>query len=287
MKCLDQKLIYPHRSIDWCDRNEERPIMVPCGKCPACLSNRRNDWSFRLQQEHKASKSAYMVTLTYDDKHVPADGSVHVEHLQLYFKRLRQHHERGGFGKNNIRYYAVGEYGTKTRRPHYHILLFNCPESIIRKAWKDKNGTDVGFVHVGRVTGASVAYVTKYIIQKADVPEGLNKPFVTMSRAYGIGGHYLTDEMVQWHRDNDANHAMLPGNEKTRLPRFYRDKIWFKPKDRERISAKAMIITKARLEKEKAAYQKMHGDSWERHMIDAERRLQQSVKSKIAYTQRL
>jgi len=57
------------------------------------------------------------VTLTYEDKHLPPDGNLHYPDLQKFWKRLRK--EIG-----ELRYYAVGEYGGKTNRPHYHACIF-------------------------------------------------------------------------------------------------------------------------------------------------------------------
>ena len=38
---------------------------------------------------------------------------------QLFMKRLRK-----AFPNDKIRFYAAGEYGPKTLRPHYHAILF-------------------------------------------------------------------------------------------------------------------------------------------------------------------
>lgn len=242
--------------------------------------NKRADWSFRLQQEHKYSKSALFVTLTYDPKHMPSDGSLDVRHLQLYLKRLRKLD-----GTNKIRYYAVGEYGSKSGRPHYHVLLFNASEEHARSAWRDIKKRPIGLVHIGRVTPASVAYCTKYIVQPELNMEGKKKAFATMSRAYGIGGKYLTDLMVEWHRADDKNFVLHPGNIKGRLPRFYREKIWYKPKDRERVSSAAMKLTLENQEKERNYWKAAHGDNWERAMSDSRNAVLSRVKIKVAFTQ--
>jgi len=283
MECIAQKLIWPHRSIDWCDTpgNEEKPILVPCGKCVACLINKRTDWSFRLEQEHKASKSAHFVTLTYDQKHLRTDESLNKRDLQLYLKRLRKRDE-----SRRIRYYAVGEYGTRSGRPHYHILLFNSCEEHIRAAWIDSKNRPIGIVHVGKVTAASIAYTTKYVVQPlGEVLGNREKPFSTMSRAYGIGGHYLTDEMVQWHRENDANYIAKRDNQKGRLPRFYRDKIWHRPKDRERISSAALSLTLNNQKKERAYYEKTYGVNAEAKRIEFRDAMLSRVKSKVQFSQ--
>lgn len=272
MQCTNQKTIYvPGVST---------PMNVPCGKCIPCLISKRMDWSLRLSEEHRVSKSAHFVTLTYDQKHIRTDRSLCKRDLQLYLKRLRKKDE-----SSRIRYYATGEYGSKSGRPHYHLLLFNSVETNIRTAWVDSGGKSIGTVHIGRVLPASIAYVTKYMIQKDSYPDGMEKPFATMSRAYGIGGHYLSDSMVEWHRADDRNYIIRPGNFKGRLPRFYRDKIWHHASDRERISACAMKITLRNLELEKQYYKNECGDRWEAVLNKARQLVISRVKQKIQFSQ--
>lgn len=213
MRCPDPNYVWP----------KGRVIAVPCGKCLACLSNKRQDWSHRLLQEMKVSDSAVFVTLTYSEKYYPEQFGLVKRHLQLYLKRLRKKCPR-------LRYYAVGEYGSRTGRAHYHGIFFNANESAIRECWtlfnKVKNKVEpIGIVHVGTCTEASIQYVTKYIIQKGSAVDGLNPPFSIMSRAYGLGLNYLSDAMLKWHREGDRIYMVVHG-EKVRLPRFYKEKIW-------------------------------------------------------------
>jgi len=180
---------------------DDEIMWVPCGKCIPCLVNKRSDWSVRLMQEFKGSQGASFVTLTYSPRFVPSDG-VSKRHLQLFLKRLRKK-----IG-TKIRYYAVAEYGSVTQRPHYHIILFNVTSEdieIVRKSWslKDrKTGLHVpiGIVHIGSCSEASIMYCTKYVIQKGSGNSVLNPPFALMSRAYGLGACYLTDDVIAWHR---------------------------------------------------------------------------------------
>lgn len=280
MDCVNPKTIWPHRSVEWCDANEEYPVQVPCGKCVACLVNKRNDWSFRLEQEWKVSSSSKFITLTYDEKHLRTDRSLRKRDVQLFMKRLRK---RNG---TRIRYYAVGEYGGKSNRPHYHVLLFNCEsDQYVTESWRDSKDQPIGFVHFGKVTEASIAYCTKYIIQRTvEGPGDLEPPFALMSRAYAIGGNYLTDAMVQWHRDNDANYAMRYGV-KVRLPRFYKSKIWYSVTDRERVSKAALLDSVMRREKQMVFLKKKYGDNWKVRYEDMRDSLLAGVKQKIAFTQ--
>lgn len=59
------------------------------------------------------------VTLTYDDEHLPENHMLSKPDLQKFFKRLRNRR-----AVKSIRYLAAGEYGGKTSRPHYHVVLF-------------------------------------------------------------------------------------------------------------------------------------------------------------------
>lgn len=151
---------------------------VPCGSCADCRARRASGWSFRLIEEEKISNSADFITLTYDTKFVPITRSGFMDlskrDVQLFFKRLRKLHSNdfNANGRSNgdpnkgrsIKYYAVGEYGGKTWRPHYHIILFNASVELIQEAWSR------GSVYYGKVSGASVGYTLKYISKAKRVP---------------------------------------------------------------------------------------------------------------------
>lgn len=199
----------------------------PCGKCPECLQRRASGWSFRLMQEDKRSSCSNFITLTYDTKHVPITpcGYMGLEkrHLQLFFKRLRKAFEKEK-GINGIKYYACGEYGTETFRPHYHIILFNAGVEFIQKAW------NMGEVHYGSVTGASVGYTLKYMTKRKRIPVHRNDDrqpeFSLMSK--GLGDNYITREMVEWHVADllERMYCNLLDGKKIAMPRYYKDKIY-------------------------------------------------------------
>lgn len=202
---------------------------VPCGKCLACLSNKRKMWRFRLEQELKGSISAFFVTLTYDDDHLYFNDagvpSVSKRDIQLFLKRLRK------FVRASFRYFCVAEYGGMFHRPHYHMLIFNIDsfnghlDYVLSRSWKN------GFVHVGDVTAASINYCAKYVVNSSYVPAGADKVFSLMSRRPGIGSSFLTDRMEQYFLDRNSSVITLENGVKTSLPRYYKDKIFgqYKP----------------------------------------------------------
>ncbi len=214
-------------------------ISVPCGKCAGCLSNLRNDWTFRLKKELKNSMSGHFITMTYDDENITYGvnnkQTLVKRDVQLFLKRLRKfvsiewnsvtQVEKVKISLDNtprVRYYIVGEYGTKTNRPHYHGLFFNLQGDAIlnlKRLWAK------GFVYVGQITDASIHYTTSYIINKSYQQEGVDSPFSIMSRKPGIGYNYLKDA-EKWHKENKNFFVVNEGGFKQRLPRYYKEKIF-------------------------------------------------------------
>lgn len=197
--------------------------VVPCGKCNFCLETKRSDWTFRILQEVKIAESAYFLTLTYDDVNIPRSSadlpSLCKRDVQLFHKRLRKLNEKSG--AMAIRYYTVGEYGTRTLRPHYHSIMFNLAPLAVKKlldVWS------LGFVHVGEVNIASIHYVTKYVINKVGKYQGREPPFAFMSRRPGLGANYISSHR-RWHRQQLKNFTKVHGV-LGRLPRFYKDKFF-------------------------------------------------------------
>jgi len=167
-----------------------------CGKCDACLLNRSRLWQGRLLLESTQHRDSLFVTLTYDEDHLPADGSLVPRDVVLFLKRLRKRHG------SPVRYYAVGEYGSKGARPHYHLILFGefdvqeGPYGFVvhhvTEAWTDADGYPLGFVHVGFLTPQSAGYIVGYIVKhltRSGDPEleGKHPEFARMSRRPGVG----------------------------------------------------------------------------------------------------
>ena len=224
---------------------------LPCGRCENCLKRRVSNWSFRLMQEDKHSMSSLFITLTYDIKHVPFTKRARYmdlskRDLQLFFKRLRKLHDTHGDYKQPLKYYAVGEYGGRSFRPHYHIILFNAElplllgkievdyisRGLIKLDGKKPYHHQVwplGHFTVGQVSEASVGYTMKYVSKPVRIPLHRNDDrtpeFSCQSNGLGLG--YLTKAMVEWHKKDLATrqYCLLKDGKKVALPRYYRDKI--------------------------------------------------------------
>lgn len=153
-----------------------------CGQCVPCRIKRKRLWSARLVLESFLHKQSLFVTLTYADKCLPEDGSVSVREMQNFMKRLREI-----VAPEKVRYFAVGEYGDISWRPHYHLVLYgNVPIDAIRKAWP------LGFIYADRLSVRSAMYVAGYVMKKMTAKDderlkGKRPEFSRMSLRPGIG----------------------------------------------------------------------------------------------------
>lgn len=210
--------------------------LIPCGRCDGCKLSYSKQWANRCLMELESHDSAFFVTLTYNDQFVPIsyytdENGVAYESLtlrkrdfQLFIKRLRQ-----AFPDDRIRFFASGEYGDNTFRPHYHAILFGLhlddlvesggsPEGFtyyysprFQRCWSqqvdllgDRSKTapyqEMGYALVAPVTWETCAYVARYTMKKLRGNQrffyqefSLEPPFSLMSLKPGIGAQYLKD----------------------------------------------------------------------------------------------
>lgn len=219
---------------------KEYAIQVPCGKCPPCRARRASAWSFRLMQQDKVSHSAIFLTLTYDNEHIKRTPknypTIRKRCLQLYFKRVRKLLPK----TSGLKYYACGEYGSKTSRPHYHAIIFNADYDTLEEAWICRSneygcgnggcGKPIGQIKFGTVSNASVGYTLKYISKKGKIPMHKNDDrqpeFALMSK--GLGANYLTNNMQSWHLQKlkERMYVNLTDGKKASMPRYYKERIY-------------------------------------------------------------
>jgi len=176
-------------------------LKIPCGRCIGCRLEHSRQWAMRCYHESTLYTDNSFITLTYNDDHLPFDGSIDKKHFQLFMKRLRKKlHPR------TIRYFGCAEYGVSCLvchknksqcdqdlshafvetlgRPHYHACIFNYDfpdkqlyseregvklytSEILSSIWSDpKTKSPLGFVTVGEVSFESAAYVARYVTKK-------------------------------------------------------------------------------------------------------------------------
>lgn len=118
---------------------------------------------------------AFFLTLTYEDRYVPE--RLDYADISKFVRRYRESTQ------DTVRYFCVGEYGTKTDRPHWHLIVFSqmisrmpCRGSFKLTQWP------YGGVFVGDATAASMGYVARYALKT-----GPRSNVVGMSRRPGLG----------------------------------------------------------------------------------------------------
>lgn len=201
-------------------------LLVPCGYCVGCKIAKRKEWAMRMIHELDSHQDACFITLTYDEQHIiinPETGfpTLKKTDLQKYFKRLRK-----AIYPRKIRYYACGEYGEKTLRPHYHAIIFGLglskiDQMLITNSWK------FGFTKIGLAEPDSINYVAQYIDKKfygdlADEEYGhKGREPVFRLQSLGIGREFC-----------DKNAEQLKHNKCTtikgairKLPRYYVNRL--------------------------------------------------------------
>lgn len=155
----------------------------PCGQCLACRVNRRRIWTHRCVLEAGLHAESCFVTLTYDQAHVPADGSLRRSDVRAFIKALRKR-----FYPARFRYYGVGEYGPSTWRPHYHVILFGVSPlagDLIHEVW-GRGHTQTGYFSRQAAQYVS-GYVTKKLVKEEVVLGDREPEFSFMSLHPGIG----------------------------------------------------------------------------------------------------
>lgn len=227
-------------------------IKVPCGKCALCRDKKTREWRIRAVAETQTSTSVpIFVTLTYKD--APVEG-VSKDEIQRFLKRVRITLDRKGV-HHNLRYFACGEYGKLSGRPHYHLIIWNWPadpmlsasgiplqiqaDRILRPAWNK------GFIYVRQSDYGSISYVMKYMRKGVQSPIGCNEGFFLSSRKNGgLGAEWLRLNK-QYFIDNPHVLTMTVTDKYTGksfeafLPRYFRDKIF--PPHSKAISRNAII----------------------------------------------
>jgi hypothetical protein len=170
---------------------------IKCKRCINCRIDKSREWAGKivLEMNEIQSKTTFL-TLTYDDAHVPFTPeyvqNLKPNHLFDFMNRLRKHQIIN-------RYFAVGEYGDESKRPHFHLMLFNTDPIRVERAsqalWYekgDKNKTPMGFIQAREANSERARYIAGYCVKKmtkTDDPrlDGREPEFSVFSKQPPIG----------------------------------------------------------------------------------------------------
>lgn len=208
-------------------------LQLPCGRCTGCMLEKSRQWAVRCMHEAKRSSDNSFVTLTYDDDHLPANGSLVPRDHVLFMKRVRK-----WCSPKRVRFFNCGEYGSSTLRPHFHTLLFGVDFSDRVRLKRSSSGAYLytsklldglwskGACFVGDVSFDSAGYVARYALKKVTGPKaaehycGRVPEYATMSRRPGLGLYHALEFMPEWYQ---RGYLVVNGS-KCGFPRYYDDK---------------------------------------------------------------
>lgn len=242
--------------------------LIPCGKCIGCRLDSSKDWANRGYLEGLYSDHNYFVTLTYDEDHLTIPEFVEMDDITItapeelewkgtlipsdlkrFINTLRKIFERE-YNHTDIRYIACGEYGGEGKRPHYHLILFNCPfpsdtfynpriswekdtyyqNEIIERAWNK------GISNITEASWNTIAYLSRYITKKINgenselyykIQGQESKEFFRASNRPGIGYKYYEDHKEEIYKNDSI--LIKKGNQITwEKPPDYFDKLYEK-----------------------------------------------------------
>lgn len=217
----------------------------------------------RIILEEAQYKETAFITLTYDDKYLPRTAvgygeeitedtptplaTLSIRDYQLFLKRLRK-----ALSPVKIRYFAAGEYGDETQRPHYHLVVFGFPpcrriEGTIKDHYKKRISCcpscdlvlscwDKGFIHIGPSGGDDVArYVSGYVVKKFSkahpdlkgrVPEfGKHSQGLGLAAMDEVASELLGLDPAKAFPEGDVPSALRHGKKFLPLGRYLRGKL--------------------------------------------------------------
>lgn len=209
-------------------------LQVPCGQCMECRLTHARHWATRMHHEAQLHKYNCFATLTYNNDTLPHDLSIDPTHLQKFFKRLRWEY-------GELRYYACGEYGEKTQRPHYHACIFGM-DFHDKQPFKKLSTYQLYTSHtldriwgygtcvIGDLTYETAQYTAKYVTKKVlrgggiymrmDDETGELFP-VVQPRAFMSLRPAIGNEWVQKYSTDLLKDHVVVRCRKTNLPKYY------------------------------------------------------------------
>jgi len=231
MRCLSPRTVSflaDGKTISWSPKRyspEYSPFQLPCGKCIECRLEYARQWAIRCIHEAQMHPENSFITLTYSDENL-LSPKLQYEDFQNFMKKLR--HQTS----NEIGYFVTGEYGEKTKRPHWHAILFNYRPSDLTYKYSNHRGDKVyssqslqetwlhGIIEVGSVTFESAGYCARYAAKKLVHGNDQDdcQPISKKSSKHAIGKKFLEK---YWQDIFNYGQVILPDGTSASIPRYY------------------------------------------------------------------
>lgn len=240
MKCTHPRTVgfkADGKTLAWSqkDYSKEYPtFQLPCRKCIECRLDYAREWAVRCMHESQMYENNCFITLTYDDEHLESPKLIY-KHFQDFMKRLRYRISESTLDPENskIGVFVTGEYGEKTKRPHWHALIFNWRPTDAKPHYENGHGDQVytstlltdlwgkGHAELGDVTFKSAGYCARYAAKKlvhGSDEEHDYHPISKKSSHQAIGKKWIEK---YWKQIVDWDQINLPDGSIVSVPRYY------------------------------------------------------------------
>lgn len=217
------------KTISWSPKNRSKQFtefQLPCGKCIECRLSYARQWAVRCVHEAQMHEKNCFITLTYSDENLKSPR-LQYEDFQKFMKKLRK------LQNEPIGMFVTGEYGEKSKRPHWHAIIFNWEPSDgkpLRKTirgdqvYESRRLTDLwglGIAEYGGVTLESAGYCARYAAKKlvhGKDSEHDYQPISKKSMKNAIGKKWL-----ELYHDDIFNYGkcVLKNGDIVPIPRYY------------------------------------------------------------------
>lgn len=276
MRCTSPKTVgfqNDGKTLCWSQNDyskEYSTFQLPCGKCLHCRLERARETATRCYHESQMYQNNSFVTLTYSDE--KTNGRLNYKDFQDFQKRLRnfifkqtldkmfpdlsektqkklwsetpKQRRDEIYGNIKIPILVTGEYGDKTKRPHWHALIFNWrPNDLVYKYTTNRGDTAYsskildelwsnGITEIGEITFESAGYCARYAAKK--LVHGFDgehdfEPISRRSSKNAIGKKWIEKHWLQTFQNGYVNIKKGDGSViQSPIPRYYEK--WFKQK---------------------------------------------------------
>lgn len=224
-------------TIAWSKKNyskEYATFQLPCGKCLDCRLIYAREWAVRCTHEAEMHSENSFITLTYNDENLKSP-KLDYRDWQNFMKKIRK------LKNEPIGVFVTGEYGEKTKRPHWHACIFGWLPGDGRHKYTNDRGDKVfesdllsktwgkGIAEYGSVTMESAGYCARYAAKKlAHGQDDLHEfhPISKKSSKQAIGKRWLEKFWPDVFNYGKLFIKKKDGVEAIAIPRYY--ERWFK-----------------------------------------------------------
>jgi len=233
MRCTSPKTVgfkSDGKTLCWSPKNysKEYPtFQLPCSKCISCRLEYARQWAQRCVHEASMYENNSFITLTYNDENL-GDNKLNYKDFQDFMKRLRSKEPH-----LEISYFVTGEYGEKSKRKHWHAIIFNWePPDKIHQFTTDRGDRVFtsslldslwghGETKTGAVTIESAGYTARYSAKKLVHGKDQNHDYTPISKK--SSKHAIGKRWLEKHWEDVFNHGYIINADgvKSGVPRYY------------------------------------------------------------------